>query len=212
MLAEGARIGFWQKEIQTLESHLIGDPTYRLIPGGISAGTNPSDFSNPAHQSISGGFSAETNPGNCGTPAHLAMSDGNDRDGIQQSNALNRKLALERNHREAWLPYLESDNPNYQSIALKMLSYNPPANYPELLLQTLQESPYASVRMQALQRTLYSSGEHLTEALLIGLEDPYELIRRNAARFAGYSGDERLIAVSYTHLYHPGRLLVVIIR
>jgi HEAT repeat protein len=122
------------------------------------------------------------------------MSDGNDRDGIQQSNALNRKLALERNHREAWLPYLESDNPNYQSIALKMLSYNPPANYPDLLLQTLQESPYASVRMQALQRTLYSSGKHLTEALLIGLEDPYELIRRNAARFAGYSGDERLIA------------------
>src|SRR3989339_1300878 len=33
MLAEGARVGFWQKEIQTLESHLIGDPTYRLIPG-----------------------------------------------------------------------------------------------------------------------------------------------------------------------------------
>lgn len=202
MLAEGARIGFWQKEIQTLESHLIGDPTYRLIPGGISAGLNPSDFSDPAHQLISGGFSAETNPGNCGIPAHLAMSGGNDRDGIQQSDALNRKLVLGRNHCEAWLPYLESDNPNYQSIALKMLSYDPPANYPELLLQTLKESPYASVRMQALQRILYSSGKYLTEALLIGLEDPYELIRRNAARFAGYSGDERLIApLAHTLLF-----------
>ncbi len=188
MLAEGARIGFWQKEIQTLESHLIGDPTYRLIPGGTTAGTSPDDSSNPAHQSIPGGISAGMSP--------------NDRNATQQSNALNRKLALERNQREAWLPYLESDNPNYQSIALKMLSYNPPANYPELLLQTLKESPYASVRMQALQRILYSSGKHLTEALLIGLEDPYELIRRNAARFAGYSGDERLIApLAHTLLF-----------
>jgi hypothetical protein len=201
MLAEGTRIGFWQKEIQTLESHLIGDPTYRLIPGGTTAGTNLSDFSDPAHQSISGGISAGMSPNDRITPTHRPVPDGfftglnlSDRNAIQQSDALNRKLALERNQREAWLPYLESDNPNYQSIALKMLSYDPPANYPDLLLQTLKESPYASVRMQALQRILYSSGKHLTEALLIGLEDPYELIRRNAARFAGYSGDERLIA------------------
>jgi len=151
MLAEGARIGFWQKEIQTLESHLIGDPTYRLIPGGAG------------------------------------------REGIKEAEALNKKLALERENREAWLSYLQSDNPNYQAIAMKMLSYDPPANYPELLLQALKESPYYSVRMQALQRIIYSSGKNLTEALLLGMNDPYELIRRNAARFAGYSGDEQLI-------------------
>ena len=188
MLAEGARIGFWQKEIQTLESHLIGDPTYRLIPGGISAGMSPNDRGTPTHRPVPDGFPTGSN-----------LSD---RNAIQQSDALNRKLVLGRNHCEAWLPYLESDNPNYQSIALKMLSYDPPANYPELLLQTLKESPYASVRMQALQRILYSSGKYLTEALLIGLEDPYELIRRNAARFAGYSGDERLIApLAHTLLF-----------
>lgn len=152
MLAEGARIGFWQKEIQTLESHLIGDPTYRLLP--------------------------VTNEG----------------DAINRARLLNRDLALNRHKRKVWFSYLESDNPNLQSIALKMLSHHPPKAYPDLLLRTLKESPYYSVRMQALQRILYSADKHLTEALLLALDDPYELIRRNGARFAGYHGDERLIA------------------
>ena len=32
ILSKGVRIGFWQKEVITLESHLIGDPTYRFVP------------------------------------------------------------------------------------------------------------------------------------------------------------------------------------
>ncbi|NCD09692.1 MAG: hypothetical protein EOL98_09745 [Negativicutes bacterium] len=152
MLAEGARIGFWQKEIQTLESHLIGDPTYRLTPGRA---------------------------------ANNRAAD---------ATKLNRDLALNRHKRKVWFSYLESDNPNLQSIALKMLSHHPPKAYPELLLRTLNESPYYSVRMQALQRILYSADNYLTEALLLALDDPYELIRRNGARFAGYNGDEQLIA------------------
>lgn len=152
MLAEGARIGFWQKEIQTLESHLIGDPTYRLTPG---------------------------------TAADNRAAD---------ATKLNRDLALNRHKNKVWQNYLRSDNPTLQSLALKMLSHHPPKKYPELLLRTLKESSYYSVRMQALQRILYSADKHLTEALLLALDDPYELIRRNGARFAGYHGDERLIA------------------
>ena len=30
LLSEGVRVGFWQKETQTLESHLFGDPTFRF--------------------------------------------------------------------------------------------------------------------------------------------------------------------------------------
>lgn len=152
MLAEGARIGFWQKEIQTLESHLIGDPTYRLNPG---------------------------------TAANNRVAD---------ATNLNRDLALNPHKSRVWQAYLQSENPNLQSLALKMLSHRPPKEYPELLLRYLQESPYYSVRMQALQRILYSADNYLTEALLLALDDPYELIRRNGARFAGYHGDEQLIA------------------
>jgi len=32
MLSKGIRIGFWQNEVITLESHLLGDPTYRFVP------------------------------------------------------------------------------------------------------------------------------------------------------------------------------------
>jgi hypothetical protein len=152
MLAEGARIGFWQRELQWLESHLIGDPTYRLLPANVEG------------------------------------------DPLVYAKRLNRDLALNRQKNEVWNEYLKSDNPNLQSIALKMFSYNPPKGYSELLLRYLQESPYYSVRMQALQRILYSTGNYLAEALLLALDDPYELIRRNGARFAGYCGDDRLIA------------------
>ena len=152
MLAEGARIGFWQKEIQTLEVHLMGDPTYRLTPG-----TAKKDRTAAA------------------------------------ADDLNRDLALNRNKTSVWRAYLASDNPNHQSIALKMLSHRPSADYPELLLHYLKESPHHSVRMQALQRILYTTGKYTAEALLLALNDPYELIRRNGARFAGYAGDERLI-------------------
>lgn len=151
MLAEGARIGFWQRELQWLESHLIGDPTYRLLPAMDGA------------------------------------------DALAHAKKLNRDLALNRQKSEVWNEYLKSNNPNLQSIALKMFSYNPPKGYSELLLRYLQESPYYSVRMQALQRILYSTGDYLTEALLLAFDDPYELIRRNGARFAGYFGDDQLI-------------------
>lgn len=152
MIAEGARIGFWQKEFQYLESHLLGDPTFRLTPGTAAA------------------------------------------DRSRDAATLNKNLALHKKDNKVWLAYLESDNPNLQAIALKQLSVKKPKGYDDMLLRYLKESPFYSVRMQALQRILYSSsGKHLTEALLLALNDPYELIRRNGARFAGYSGDERLI-------------------
>jgi HEAT repeat protein len=151
MIAEGARIGFWQKEFQFLESHLIGDPTFRLTPGSVAG------------------------------------------DRSREAAALNRNLALNKGNNKIWLEYLKSDNPNYQAIALKQLSKKKPGDYDDILLRYLKESPFYSVRMQALQRIIHSSGKNQAEAFHLALNDPYELIRRNGARFAGYSGDEKLI-------------------
>ncbi len=152
MLAEGVRIGFWQKETQTLESHLIGDPTFRFTAG---------------------------------SPSQLRHFE---------AIALNKNLALNSKETKVWMHYLQSDNPNYQSIALKQLAKNPPDSYEELLVQYFNESPYYSVRMQALKRLIDVGGEPLVQTLAKALYDPYELIRRNAARFAGYSGDSRLLS------------------
>ncbi len=143
MLAEGARVGFWQKEFQLLESHLIGDPTYRFCAGG--------------------------------------------------TDRLNRNLATGIKKTRIWEQFLRSDNPNLQSIAIKQLSKNPSGNFSERLLKIFRESRFYVVRMEALKRLLDIGGENSVEAIRSGLDDPYELIRRVAARFAGYSGDPRLI-------------------
>lgn len=161
MLAEGARVGFWQKEIQTLESHLIGDPTYRLIPG-----TPPV---------ISGEQSAKNR---------------------ERGDLLNRDLATRSKDNRYWMSLLEKngESPNYLAIALKQLSKSPPPGYSSLFLKYVKESPHYIVRMQALRRLIDLCDNNLVDALLVSLEDAYELTRRNAARFAGYSGDNRLIS------------------
>lgn len=152
MLAMGARVGFWHKEVQTLESHLIGDPTYSLNAGSAAKSRSFEAF------------------------------------------ALNKNLALNSNNSKIWRTYLKSDQPVYQAIALKQLSKNPPKGFDNQLMDYLNESPYYVVRMQALQCLIEIRSKRLPEALKVALQDPYELIRRNAARFAGYCGDSTLVA------------------
>lgn len=152
MLAQGARVGFWQKEVQTLESHLIGDPTYSLTAGSVAKSRSFEAF------------------------------------------ALNKNLALNLKNNKLWKSYLKSEEPVYRAIALKQLSKNPPKGFDNLLLKYLQESSYYIVRMQALQSLIDLRGKNLPQALKVALQDPYELIRRNAARYAGYCGDSSLVA------------------
>lgn len=151
MLAEGIRIGFWQKEIQTLESHLIGDPTFRFTPKQIDNGT------------------------------------------LINAKVLNNYLALRSNDTRLWMELFRSENPNLKSLAIKQLSKNRPAGYSDLLLKTLKESDSYVVRMQALRRLIELSDRNLNYALVCALDDPYELIRRHAARFSGFSGHTSLI-------------------
>ena len=144
MLEEGARIGFWQKEVQYLESHLIGDPTYHF---------------------------------------HAA-------DAVQ----LNLDLATKIDDTKLWETYLCQSNPNLQALALKQLAKKPPVKFSSKLLAIFNKSEYYSVRMEAFKRLLDIDDENRVKAILAGLNDPYELIRRFAARFAGYSGDPVLIS------------------
>jgi len=171
MLAQGARVGFWHKEVETLECHLNGDPTYFF------------------HAPNAAQFNRD-----------LAVHSGNE---------------VHTGSNDVWKTYFLSDNPVYQAIALKKMgqmaqgsgcSVQGPGshvqNYSDLLLETFRNSPYYSVRMEALKRLLDVKDENMTTALALALDDPYELIRRNAARYAGYSGDERLIAPLQSIMEH----------
>jgi hypothetical protein len=143
ILSEGARVGFWQKEFQLLESHLIGDPTYMFRTEG--------------------------------------------------SKILNYNLAVKGGDKVIWEQYLHSNNPSLQAMSLKQLSKANIHGYSDTLLSVVKSSPFCSVRMEALKRLVDINSSNIAEAITIGLSDPYELIRRNAARYAGYSGIASLI-------------------
>ncbi|NTU95598.1 MAG: HEAT repeat domain-containing protein [Bacteroidales bacterium] len=147
LLAEGARIGFWQKEFQYLESHLIGDPTYQF--------------------------------------AQL---------GSKEAKVLNTRLATKGGEMSAWKSYLKSNKVNEQTIAIKQLSKIPSKDFSAQLLKLFRESKHYSVRMEALKRLLDIRDANSIEAVRLGLDDPYELIRRFSARFAAYYGDNVFIA------------------
>lgn len=154
MLAEGARVGFWHKDIQYLETHLIGDPTFRFYCEG--------------------------------------------------QEKLNRNLAQSAAKTRVWKKMVKSRQPNLQAIAIRQLAKSSPEDFDEFLLKVFRESPAYSVRMEALKRLLEYDGKCTVEAIRLGLDDPYEYIRRVAARYAGYSGDPQLIAplvriVLYAH-------------
>ncbi len=151
MIGAGARIGFWQKEIQPLESHLVGDPTLRF--------TNSEDLS--------------------------------DKNSLQSK--LNYNLAVNSKTQKVWEDYLRTENPVLQAVAIKKLSALNVPGFSGRLLEIFKNSKFNSVRMEALKRLFDYGDENMVIAIELGIEDSFELVRRNAARFAGYSGDSRLI-------------------
>jgi len=144
MLAEGARAGFWQKEFQYLESHMIGDPTYYFYSEG--------------------------------------------------AKELNHRLAKYPGDTAKWRDYLNSDNINRQVLAIKQISKSDDKNLSAELLTIFKESRHYSVRMEAFKRLIETRDNNAIEAVRLGLDDSYELIRRFAARYAAYYGDDLLIA------------------
>jgi len=144
MLAEGARAGFWQKEFQYLESHMIGDPTYYFYSEG--------------------------------------------------AKELNHRLAKYPGDTAKWRDYLNSDNINRQALAIKQISKSDDKNLSAELLTIFKESRHYSVRMEAFKRLIETRDNNAIEAVRLGLDDSYELIRRFAARYAAYYGDDLFIA------------------
>ena len=90
--------------------------------------------------------------------------------------------------------YSRSAIPDVQSLAWRMLADQDERH--ELsprLLKLFRESPCNSVRMEALKLLSRYANDDFVEAIRLGLYDAYELIRRNAAAYAGKCGDPRLI-------------------
>lgn len=146
MLSLGIRIGFWQKEVITLESHLVGDPTFRFFAN------KPNTFNNDL--------------------VFKATDETYWRGLLKEKRGIIRALAIKQLQK----CYLIGSLKNTQLFSREILDiFNTDLNM--------------VVRMQALNALTVCADANLTSAVLKGLYDPYELIRRQSAHLSGKIGD-----------------------
>lgn len=145
----GLRIGQWGSHVHYLETHLIGDPTYRFVNRALP------------------------------------------------SMDLGTALTTHRGDNKFWLRLVDNGMPaDVEAIALRRLNENGYEKIADLLYDRLCNSPYGSVRLEAL--TLFSTKHdpRFVEALRIASNDSYELVRRITAMLIGDCGDEALLPVA----------------
>jgi hypothetical protein len=153
LLDEGVCVGNWAKEVFTLESHLIGDPTF-----------------------------------------HFAVS---------KDKHLDRDLVKERNNANYWRKLrAQANKPDVKTLALLFLQKNKAITSDELLA-ILTDDPDPIVRLEAFTLLKKSLSPQLSQAIILALNDSYELLRRLAALTAGKSGDPALLHTIVQHYFDP---------
>lgn len=144
LLDEGVCIGNWLKGSLTLESHIIGDPTWKFKP------------------------SAES---------------GYDLDGA---------IAFRKYDTGYWKKLLKKESGDRKALAIKMLSDTGNITAAELLdIQKTDKDPVVRLEAFSCIRKYHLSG--LTEAIIAGLHDDFELLQRLSALTAAKSGAPEIL-------------------
>ncbi len=91
-----------------------------------------------------------------------------------------------------WKKQLDSEYPAMQAMAIQQLAEAGQLS-PDYLLDIMRTSDNYIVRLNALLELAKSPTPQLVEALKLGLNDSYELIRRFSAIYAGKNGSPELI-------------------
>ena len=119
------------------------------------------------------------------------------------ANTVSTDILTKADNRKYWNRLTKSKYPDIQSLALRMLAdcdfglsegnEKAKATTSAMLLSTFRTSPFNTVRMEALKMLSRYGGEDFTEAVRLGLNDPYERIARSSADYAGRIGDVSLL-------------------
>lgn len=174
MLALGARAGFWQKEVATLESHMVGDPTFKFA--------TPECFKDDRSETL------------CVEDINLVLAtkcfDKAFWQGVLEDN--DQKNPLKRD--DAYAPlframavknlskcYLASDR------SADVIGENTPVS--DQFLDIFKNDRNMIVRLQALYALSYCADKNFQEAVALGYDDWYEMVRRQSAHFTGRIGD-----------------------
>lgn len=151
LLAHGVSIGNWIKNIQTLESHVFGDPTYVFACKGKSY---DADVAFPSPKTA-------------------------------------KKM-------------LSQSDPSVCGFAIKYLIRKGELS-PSRVLAYLRDDPRMNVRMEVLMSIVRNPGDYdvLVSALVSGITDSYELVRRMSARYAAICCDPAIVEASKKALEDP---------
>lgn len=112
--------------------------------------------------------------------------------GTPDTEKLNEKITSE-NDTTYWTTLLKKNNPIYQNLALSRLD-SKSAAFSTIVLSQFENSPYRTVRLQALNLLAASNSDVFVTAVSKGLTDEYEMIARQSASYAAKIGDTSLIA------------------
>lgn len=163
MLSLGARIGFWQKEVVTLESHLIGDPTYKFY------------LSKEGKKAINTSDTIKFDDLN-----YLLINKKND-------TVFWKKFLVNTHNTNKASTYA----PIMRAIAIKQLLKNN-GNHSDLFFNIFNNDTNMVVRMEAFRALMYYSDTTLYKVIAKALFDNYEMLRRDAANIAGKIGNPAL--------------------
>ena len=162
LLPMGARVGLWAKGQMTLESHLLGDPTFAFAPSSPSAPLTP--------------------------------------------KKLNHALGFETANPNFWKPYLHQTvhgvSPGVRALAIKRLQEMGALTADELIA-ILSHDPSAIVRLQAFTQLVAIANHTLPQAILLGMNDAYELTRRLATLYAAKNGSPALLPAIAANTLNP---------
>lgn len=111
-----------------------------------------------------------------------------------EANNIAADITLRKNDTAYWKSLLNSPYADVQCLALRMLADNDTARtMSPMLLDTYRKSRHNVVRMEAVKLLSRYNNADFLEAVRLGVNDPYELVARLSAGYAGDIGDKSLL-------------------
>lgn len=111
-----------------------------------------------------------------------------------EANTMSADATLRKTDTDYWKGLLGSPYADVQSLALRMLAdADTDRTLSPMLLEVYRTSPFNTVRMEAVKLLSRYNNSDFTEAVRLGINDPYELVARLSADHAGNIGDPSLL-------------------
>lgn len=127
-----------------------------------------------------------------------------------EANTLSSDMTTRKSDKAYWKGLLDSPYADVQSLAMRMLAdADARKELSPLFLKQYRESRFNTVRMEAIKLLSRYQDRNFIEALREGLNDAYEMVARQSAIYAGFTGDDSLLpAIVDALVEHNERLRV----